>query len=178
MSENAVPAGAGGVQVTANERFKRSFGAWFWGSMILATVIHFTLFAAFPELTAEDVSINTEQLEAVTTPNTKAILPVHMFGRVAEMDKLTQSNAANAEESASASEEMSAQAEQMKDVVGDLRALDALVDENAVAVAEVGEVGRLFDAPAAWMTRTSALLEVLQYSNPGVRMARFTTLRR
>jgi len=68
MSENAVPAGAGGVKVTANERFKRSFGAWFWGSMILATVIHFTLFAAFPELTAEDVSINTEQLEAIELP--------------------------------------------------------------------------------------------------------------
>ena len=39
------------------------------------------------------------------------------------MDKVTQNNAANAEESASASEEMRAQAEQMKDVVGDLRAL-------------------------------------------------------
>ena len=39
------------------------------------------------------------------------------------MDKVTQNNAANAEESASASEEMRAQAEKMKDVVGDLRAL-------------------------------------------------------
>jgi protein TonB len=68
MTENAVPAGAGGVQITANERFKRSFGTWFWGSMILATVIHFTIFAAFPELTAEDVSINTEQLEAIELP--------------------------------------------------------------------------------------------------------------
>jgi protein TonB len=68
MSENAVPAEAGGMQVTANERFKRSFGTWFWGSMILATVIHFTIFAAFPEMTAEDVSINTEQLEAIELP--------------------------------------------------------------------------------------------------------------
>ncbi len=36
------------------------------------------------------------------------------------MDKVTQSNAANAEESASASEEMNAQAEQMKVMVGEL----------------------------------------------------------
>jgi methyl-accepting chemotaxis protein len=40
-----------------------------------------------------------------------------------QMDKVTQSNAANAEESASASEELSAQAEQMKSVVGELIAL-------------------------------------------------------
>ena len=40
-----------------------------------------------------------------------------------EMDKVTQSNAANAEESASASEEMNAQAEQMKVMVSELVAL-------------------------------------------------------
>ncbi len=39
---------------------------------------------------------------------------------VTEMDKVTQQNAATAEESASASEEMSAQAEQMKAMVGEL----------------------------------------------------------
>jgi methyl-accepting chemotaxis protein len=39
------------------------------------------------------------------------------------MDKVTQQNAANAEESASASEEMSAQAEQMKTMVDELVAL-------------------------------------------------------
>jgi methyl-accepting chemotaxis protein len=39
---------------------------------------------------------------------------------VSEMDKVVQQNAANAEESASASEEMSAQAMQMRDYVGDL----------------------------------------------------------
>ncbi|MHB8828584.1 MAG: methyl-accepting chemotaxis protein [Syntrophales bacterium] len=39
---------------------------------------------------------------------------------VAEMDKVTQSTAANAEESAAASEELNAQAEQMKVYVGDL----------------------------------------------------------
>ncbi len=39
---------------------------------------------------------------------------------ITEMDKVVQQNAANAEESASASEEMNAQAEQLKDYVGDL----------------------------------------------------------
>ena len=70
MSAQAVPAGAGagGVLLTANDRFKRSFGAWFWGSMIVATLGHFALFAFFPEMTAEDVSINTDQLEAIELP--------------------------------------------------------------------------------------------------------------
>jgi methyl-accepting chemotaxis protein len=39
---------------------------------------------------------------------------------ITEMDKVVQQNAANAEESASASEEMNAQAEQLKEYVGDL----------------------------------------------------------
>jgi methyl-accepting chemotaxis protein len=39
------------------------------------------------------------------------------------MDKLTQQNAANAEESASASEELSSQAEQMQGMVGELVAV-------------------------------------------------------
>jgi protein TonB len=70
MSAQAAPAEAGksAVQVTANDRFKRSFGAWFWGSMILATVFHFIVFAAWPEMTAEDVSIQTDQLEAIELP--------------------------------------------------------------------------------------------------------------
>jgi dTDP-4-amino-4,6-dideoxygalactose transaminase len=43
----------------------------------------------FVDIERHTFNLNTDQLEAVTTPNTKAILPVHMFGRVAEMDKLT-----------------------------------------------------------------------------------------
>lgn len=42
---------------------------------------------------------------------------------MAQMDKVTQQNAANAEESASASGELSVQAESMKEVVGNLVAL-------------------------------------------------------
>lgn len=41
--------------LTANERFKRSFRTWFWGSMILATLLHFSLFYCWPEMTAADI---------------------------------------------------------------------------------------------------------------------------
>lgn len=70
MNAKAVPAEAGGsgLILTANDRFKRSFEAWFWGSMIVATLGHFALFQFFPEMTADDVSINTDQLEAIELP--------------------------------------------------------------------------------------------------------------
>ncbi|MEA1921847.1 MAG: methyl-accepting chemotaxis protein [Pseudomonadota bacterium] len=42
---------------------------------------------------------------------------------ISEMDKVTQQNAANAEESAAAAEELNAQAEQMNEFVGDLTAM-------------------------------------------------------
>jgi len=54
--------------LTANDRFKRSFGTWFWGSMILATVAHFCVFNFWPEMTAEDVSFTAAELEAIELP--------------------------------------------------------------------------------------------------------------
>ena len=69
MNAEATPASAGSVvTLTANDRFKRSFGSWFWGSMIVATVAHFAIFFFFPELTAEDVSVVSDQLEAIELP--------------------------------------------------------------------------------------------------------------
>jgi len=62
------------------------------------------------ELVSEIAAASREQAQGIEQVNTG----------VTEMDKVTQSNAANAEESASASEEMSAQAEQMKAMVGEL----------------------------------------------------------
>ena len=53
---------------TANDRLKQSFSTWFWGSMIAATVIHFGVFAFWPELTAEDISYTAEELEAIELP--------------------------------------------------------------------------------------------------------------
>ncbi len=45
MNAKAIPAGAGTDNLeTENDRFKKSFGSLFWGSMIAATVFHFMLF--------------------------------------------------------------------------------------------------------------------------------------
>ncbi len=62
------------------------------------------------ELVGEIAAASKEQAEGIDQVNVA----------VADMDKVTQQNAANAEESASASEEMNAQAEQMKAMVDDL----------------------------------------------------------
>jgi len=53
---------------TANDRLKRSFSSWFWGSMILATAVHFSLFVFWPELTAADFSFDSAELEAIELP--------------------------------------------------------------------------------------------------------------
>jgi methyl-accepting chemotaxis protein len=66
--------------------------------------------AKVADLVSEIAAASSEQAQGIDQIN-KA---------VAEMDKVTQQNAANAEESASASEEMNAQAEQMKDIAAEL----------------------------------------------------------
>ncbi len=69
MNAKAIPAGAGtDILETENDRFKRSFGSWFWGSMIAATVLHFMLFQFWPTLSAEDVSFTAEELEIIELP--------------------------------------------------------------------------------------------------------------
>jgi protein TonB len=53
---------------TANDRFKQGFTNWFWGSVVAATLVHFMIFAFFPNLQAEDVSFENEELEAIELP--------------------------------------------------------------------------------------------------------------
>ncbi len=65
------------------------------------------------ELVGEITAASSEQAQGIDQINRA----------VTEMDKVTQQNAASAEESASASEEMNAQAETMKDMVGELVAM-------------------------------------------------------
>jgi methyl-accepting chemotaxis protein len=65
------------------------------------------------ELVGEIATASTEQQQAISQVTTA----------VSQMDKVTQTNAAGAEETASASEELSAQAEVMRESVGSLRAL-------------------------------------------------------
>jgi len=59
-----------------------------------------------------------DEIAAASQEQAKGIDQVNIA--VGQMDKVTQQNAANAEESASAAEEMNAQAEQMKSAVGEL----------------------------------------------------------
>ncbi len=65
------------------------------------------------ELVAEIAAASVEQAQGIGQINTA----------VTELDKVTQQNAANAEESASAAEEMSAQAETMQGMVAELVAM-------------------------------------------------------
>ena len=75
------------------------------------------------ELVGEIAAASQEQAQGIDQVNTA----------VAQMDKVTQQNAANAEESASASEELSAQAESMNDIVGQLSALVGGSSKSAAA---------------------------------------------
>ena len=69
MNAQAIPAEAATDKFeTENDRFKRSFGSWFWGSMIAATVVHFMLFQFWPTQTAEDASFTAEELEMIELP--------------------------------------------------------------------------------------------------------------
>ena len=68
MTAEAVPASESVLAETANDRLKRTFSSWFWGSMIAATLLHFGTFAFWPELTAEDFSFEAEELEAIELP--------------------------------------------------------------------------------------------------------------
>ena len=65
------------------------------------------------DLVSEIAAASQEQAQGIDQVNTA----------VSQMDKVTQQNAANAEESASASEELSAQAESMNEIVNELVAL-------------------------------------------------------
>ena len=66
--EPTVAQGDGEGFETANERFKRSFDSWFWGSMIAATVLHFGVFALWPDMTAADTSFTPSELETIELP--------------------------------------------------------------------------------------------------------------
>jgi protein TonB len=65
MTAEAIPAA---LAETANDRLKRSFSSWFWGSMIVATLMHGGTFAFWPELTAEDISYVSEEIAAIELP--------------------------------------------------------------------------------------------------------------
>ncbi len=68
MSDNESVQVQEGPVLTANDRFKRSFNTWFWGSVLAATAVHFVMFMFWPSMTAEDVSFDSEELVAIELP--------------------------------------------------------------------------------------------------------------
>lgn len=56
------------VVLPANERFKRRAGAWLWGSVMVATVIHFAVIRYFPAFRAADLSFGVHEIEAIDLP--------------------------------------------------------------------------------------------------------------
>jgi periplasmic protein TonB len=60
---------------TANDRFKRSFGDWFWYSIAAAAMVHLMLFAFFPEMSSADMSMSSEELIAIDIPDQIEIPP-------------------------------------------------------------------------------------------------------
>lgn len=63
------------VHETANDRFKRRAADWFWGAVAVAAVVHFGIFAFWPQLHAEDISYSPEELEAIDLPPEVEIPP-------------------------------------------------------------------------------------------------------
>ncbi len=56
---------------TENDRLKGSFSSVLWSAMIAATVVHFAIFAFWPELRADVVSIDRTEMKTVDiTPKT------------------------------------------------------------------------------------------------------------
>ncbi|MEX0908074.1 MAG: hypothetical protein WD054_07065, partial [Gemmatimonadota bacterium] len=54
---------------TANDRFKRGFGDWFWYSIAGAAMLHLVLFAFFPDMSSADMSTSSDELIAVDIPD-------------------------------------------------------------------------------------------------------------
>jgi len=86
---------------------------------------------AFSEIASATGRVTDLLSEIAGASNEQAQGAEQINKAVTEMDKVVQSNAANAEESSSASEEMRSQAEQMQDLVGELVAMVEGRRENA-----------------------------------------------
>ena len=92
---------------------------------------------AFGEVADSAVRVGELVGEISAASKEQALGIEHVNTAVTEMDKVTQSNAASAEESASAAEELSAQAEEMKSMV---RALMSIVDGGGQRLFSDGHV--------------------------------------
>ncbi|MBR9988321.1 MAG: energy transducer TonB [Gemmatimonadetes bacterium] len=60
---------------TANDRFKRGFGDWFWYSIAGAAIFHIVLFAVFPTMSAAVDERMVSEMEAIDIPDDIKIPP-------------------------------------------------------------------------------------------------------
>lgn len=99
------------------------------------------------ELVAEIAAASSEQAEGIEQANRA----------IAEMDKVTQQNAANAEESAASAEEMNAQANQINASVGELMGLVAGGSGGSGFGSAATPASPAFHAPSRRHTTTAAM---------------------
>lgn len=62
------PAAAPAAPGIANDRFKESARTWFWASMVAATVIHFLVFALWPDMSAPVIGLSDADLVSIELP--------------------------------------------------------------------------------------------------------------
>ncbi len=55
-------------KAAANDRFKKSFSTWLWGSVLTATALHLAMFMFWPDMTAANVSLDPTETEVVVIP--------------------------------------------------------------------------------------------------------------
>jgi len=75
MTKQIRHGGSPEIGGSANDEFKRSFSAWFWGSISAATLVHFMVFALWPSMAADDVSLSDDELEMIDIPEEIDIPP-------------------------------------------------------------------------------------------------------
>lgn len=73
VAQRAIPDP--GYVDSANERFKGRFRSIFWSGIIVASLVHFGLFAFWPELTVEDFSFTAAESTTIELPPEVEIPP-------------------------------------------------------------------------------------------------------
>lgn len=62
-------------RAAANDRFKRSFNTWLWGSLLTATALHFAMFMCWPDMTAATVPAEPDLIHVVDIPDAIPLPP-------------------------------------------------------------------------------------------------------
>lgn len=64
MANGTMPM-PGFVEPRANDKLKNQFNTWFWAAIMIAALVHFAILAFWPQMTAADVSIVSEEIEQI-----------------------------------------------------------------------------------------------------------------